>query len=519
MTILKKIWIKYKLYLIACFLTILYFTLNLAIINDYGVTWDFTYHFNAGLKQLRLPVKENNFVMFASNPIPDIIPTTFYLIFFEKLKLLPWDSAYNLFSVIMGSLGIGILFLFISELINPTLAIISSLTLALLPRYFGHLHNNMKDIPQATLFTLSLFLFYRYHNRPVFRNLLSVILALSLSLLTKINAVFIPLIVAFWYLLPFHLSSFKKRIKTLAIPLSSAFILMFLFWLIIWDHPVDRFFESISTYTTSTTNMPVLYFGKIYYSGVNIPWHYPFGMLAVTTPLPILIFFIIGLFILIKSMKNRNKSSWLIFLWFFIPLLRFLKPQMLVIDDIRHFMEIVFPLSVISGIGIVQTMLLLKKAVRTIRYSACYHFSIYFFYFIYLLWQIISVHPYQTSYFNEMINLSKKNSELFDIDFWTISYKSGMNWLNKYAPYGSKITVAMAPDIAKLYLRDDLKTSLNLNNLTYTDNAIYTKSDYTVILNRKSFFGWYNIYPYIQNRTPIFTLKSQETPLVFIYKN
>lgn len=506
-------------FVIGISLTLVFFLINLLIINDYGVTWDFTYHFNAGLKQLRLPVRTDSFIMFASNPIPDIIPTGFYLIFFEKLKLFPWDSAYNLFSVIMGSLGIGILFLFISELINPTVAIISSLTLAFLPRYFGHLHNNMKDIPQATLFTLSLYLFYRYYNRPVFRNLLSVILALSLSLLTKINAVFIPVIVAFWYFLPFQIYSLKKRVKMMTVPLIFALTFMFLFWLIIWDHPVDRFIEWISTYTTSTTNMPVLYFGKIYYSGVNIPWHYPFGMLAATTPLPILIFFVIGLFILVKSMKDRNKSSWLIFFWFFIPLLRFLKPKMLVIDDIRHFMEIVFPLSVISGIGIVHTISLFKKAMRKIQYAAYYLFLIYIFYFVYLLWQIISVHPYQTSYFNEMINLSKKNSELFDIDFWTISYKTSMNWLNKNAPYGSRITVAMAPDIAKLYLRDDLKTYLNSKNLADTDSAIYSKSDYTVILNRKSFYGWYNIYPYTQNRTPIFTLKSQETPLVFIYKN
>ena len=94
-----------------------------------------------------------------------------------------------------------------------------------------------------------------------------------------------------------------------------------------------------------------------------------------------------------------------------------------------------------------------------------------------------------------------------------------MLWLNLNAPLHSKITIPMAPDIAKLYLRSDLAESLNANNLTDVDWKIYTQSNYTVIMNRESFFNWYNIYPYISNRSPIYTLSIENIPLVRIYKN
>ncbi|MBI5452656.1 hypothetical protein HY945_04285, partial [Candidatus Gottesmanbacteria bacterium] len=65
---------------------IIFLSVNIATINDYGVTWDFTYHFNAGLWHLKRPLTDSNFIMGPSPPLSDVLPTLSYILFFEKLK-------------------------------------------------------------------------------------------------------------------------------------------------------------------------------------------------------------------------------------------------------------------------------------------------------------------------------------------------------------------------------------------------------------------------------------------------
>jgi len=137
----------------------------------------------------------------------------------------------------------------------------------------------------------------------------------------------------------------------------------------------------------------------------------------------------------------------------------------------------------------------------------------------YLLFQNISYHPYQTSYYNELIGGIKGAQGKFDVEFWAHPYKQALFYLNSNAPLNSKVTIPMAPDVAALYLRNDLKTQVNKENLASVDPKIYEKSDYIVVLNRQSFFDWYGITPYIKNHLPIYSLSLDGVPLVSIYKN
>ncbi len=529
-------------------ITIIFFLINLATINDYGVTWDFTYHFNAGLWHLQKPLTGNNFIMGPSPPLSDILPTLSYILFFEKLKLFPFDAAYNLYSVLLGSMGIGILYFTAKRFFNWQIAFFSSITLAFLPRYFGHLHNNMKDIPQAVFFTLSIFLFYRLFREPKIINLIFASISFAFAFNSKVNAVFILIIAAIFLILITinvilsisegsrnlfaHIrarffsrqrqdQNDKKKIIIFSYFLIAPLAALLLWWPF-WDKPIDRLLEATHSYTTSTTNMPVLYFGSIFYSGNNVPVSYPLGILAVTTPILILLFFFIGFITLIFNKKIAFEIKLFLLLWFLIPIARYLKPQMIVIDDIRHFMEVIFPFSLIAGLGIYHVYLSIIKILHNIfpRINKLFISSFLILFLIsYLLFQIFSYHPYQTSYYNELIGGVKGAQKKFDIEFWASAYKEALQYLNMNAPKESIITIPMAPDIARLYLREDLTKYLNQYNLAGADSKIYIQSDYTVILNRESFFAWYGIYPYIQNRQPIYSLKLFDTPLVSIYKN
>lgn len=509
-------------------ITIIFLSINIATINDYGVTWDFTYHFNAGLWHLKKPLTEPNFIMGPSPPFSDILPTLSYILFFEKLKLFSFDAAYNFYSVLIGSIGVGILYFMAKKLFNWQIALFSSITLALLPRYFGHLHNNMKDIPQAVFFTLSVWLFYRLFKKPNIFNLTIASISFAIAFNSKVNAIFILIIAAIFLLL---ISLKPTKLKLQLNFSQSKFILLFfltapiaalLLWLPFWDNSLGRLLEAAHSYTTSTTNMPILYFGNIFFSGNNVPMSYPIGLLSVTTPSLVLFFFLIGILGLILDKKIAFEAKLFVFIWFLVPLARYLKPQMIVIDDIRHFMEVLFPFAAIAGIGVYNIYLIVLRISKNIFpqinksfISSCYML----FVLCYMLFQIIPYHPYQTSYFNELIGGIKGAQGKFDIEFWAQVYKQALQYLNKNAPIESIVTVPMAPDIAKLYLRKDLTKNLNQLNMAGVESKLYSQSDYTVILNRESFFAWYGIYPYIENRQPLYSLKLFDTPLVSIYKN
>lgn len=506
----------------------LYFLINLATICDYSVTWDFTYHFNAGLWHIKHTLTDPNFVMGPSPPLSDIMPTLSHYIFHEILPVLDFDSAYNFYSVAMGTLGIGILYFMLNEIFNFQIAFFSSITLAFLPRYFGHLHNNMKDVPQAVMFAFALWMFWRLWKYKKKQHLIIASFALALAVNSKVNGIFVPLI-AGSYLAVLLIKQYlaKKKIsliiskKVLSYFILAPLVTLALWWSF-WNDPFGRLLEAKHSYTTSTTNMPILYFGKIVYSGQNVPWHYPLGVLSVTTPVLTLVFFVFGLATIFYWKKISYHKRLLVLLWLAVPLARYLKLHMVVIDDIRHFMECIFPFAAIAGIGAYRTFILtcakLKK-VNSFFTPSLVLIILSTLYIFYLAYQNISYHPYQTSYYNELIGGVKGAVNKFDIEFWASAYKPSLQFLNKNAPLNAKITVAMAPDIAKLYLREDLRVHLNEKSLAGAESAIYFKSDYTVILNRESFFNWYGIYPYIKGKQPVYTLSKKGAPLVWIYKN
>ena len=504
---------KLSTYIIPIIIIVIYFCLCLATINDFGVTWDFTDRINAGLWHLRLPLTVKNYTMLSWGPFSSIPSVVTYLIFFKFSHLFSFDAAYNLFSIIMGTVGIAVIYLFAKKLFGSLIALFSALTLALTPRYFGHLHSNMKDIPQAVFFTASLYFCYRLIEKPDLKKLFLATVSFAVAFNTKFNVLFVlPIGFAWWF--------FRRKIQH-RIPLSRHFFLLYLIlaplvsyllWSLFWLNPWERLLDLISSSVTTTTAMPVLYFGNLYMSGQNIPWHYPYGMLLAITPAPIIFFFLIGLFILLKKMPE-NSNYLFLFLWFVIPLLRFFKPGMIVIDDIRHFMEVIFPFSIIAGVGFTHFL----KKISHMFHHVSFIFSCV--YICYLILQVSSVHPYQTSYFSEWLGGIKGAQGKFDIEFWAGSYKQAMQYLNQNARNNAKITVAMAPDIAKLYLRPDLSDTVNENNLTKANSQIYNESDYTVILNRESFFNWYNIYPYLKSNKPVYSLIIREVPLVYIFQN
>jgi len=517
-------------------ITLVYLLINLLIMNDYAISWDFHYHHFAGLYHLgqKVPKIDEPYPIPFTPPDPRLttedpfgpftqtLPSLSYLIFYKELHLLPFDSAYNLPAVIFGSLGIFVLFLFLYEAINFPVAIFSAVFLALLPTHFGYLHNNIKDVPNAFAFTLAIYLFWRLikHNRK--RDLFLAVISFAFAFNVKINSVMIPVVNLVWFILfssprgspsghPRGVISALLRNKFVILYFILSPIAALLVWWPFWRDPLGKLLELPYFYSHNTLNMPVLFMGNIYHSGINIPWTYPWIYIFITTPLGILSLFLIGIIVTLTKLFNKNNFYALLFTWFMVPLIRYFSPKVSAIDGMRHFMEVIYPLSAFAGIGFYFVYQYLRKITKD-QYTGFITFIILISTLVFNLYKF---HPYQTSFYNTLIGGIKGADGKFDIDFWGAPQKDAVVWLNKNAPLNAYIHVVMAQSSAAMYGRNDLQERLNKKEVE--------KSEYVLILNKRSFFTIYPVEKYLDNalkdKKVVYTKAIDGVPLFWIIKN
>ena len=507
-------------------IVLLFLTIHLAIINDYGLTWDFHHHFFAGGKFLGLSWQElepdalpyiepdpRRTWSLPYGPFISIIPTASYVLFSAKLGWLAPDAAYNLPIVLSGVLGIMALYLFLRQAWPHPLSVFGALFLALTPRYFSDIHNNMKDAPMAAVFAVNIWLLWRlvHKHRPI--DLLLSVLAFAIAFNTKINSIFIPLVFASWLILlgiTKVQTQFPRRIfwYFLLAPLAA-----YLLWWGFWADPMGQIMHAVRTFGFGTDNIEVLVNGNWHCSGKNVPWYYPYWFIGITTPLRILGFFLFSIgssLALIFSKKRTNLLSLrlLLLAWFFVPLTRYFLPKIGVIDGVRHFEEVLYPLCALAAIGFYDLVQVFSKR-RTDFWKSKIFILATVGIIGSLIWNVVSYHPFQITYYNELVGGITGAYGKYDLDYWGGSQKYAVEWVNRTAAPNAKVFIFMAPDVASRYLRPDLRAGVNTVN---PENA-----DYTIILNRQSFYYRLGVFDYIRQHVPVYTVTTHEVPLVWVF--
>jgi hypothetical protein len=510
----------------------IYLSIHLLLIDHYGLSWDFHHHFFSGLYMLRqkitpelldrLPFTEPypiTSVQLPFGPLMTIAPVLTYLLFFQELKILAFDNAYNLAIILSGVCGVLVLYLFLREAAGRRIGAIAAIILALYPRFFGDMHNNMKDVPQAACFTLAVWMYWRLANYRRVRDVIFAALAYAVAFNMKINTVFMPVVALAWSLF-LILTKTGKRLAVSLPKITIRALLPFLFycllslafaitiWWPFWDDPWERLMYIPKFFSLNTVNIEVVYFGHWFCSSQNVPWHYPLGYLLAVTPLGVTLVFLVGLAVLFHGVIKKQPLPSLLLFWFLVPLLRYFSPKTGVMDGIRHFQEVIYPLAAIAALGTDGILTLLSQTKSKISYS-----KLFIILGIgYLVFLNIKYHPYQISYFSELVGGIKGALGRFDIDYWGSSQKQAILWLNENAPENAVIHVVMMPDVSAKYLRPDLLARVNTRG--------YDESDYVVVLNRQSFFyRYFYLWEYFLRRRTAFIVENQGVPLTWVYDN
>ncbi|OIO97742.1 MAG: hypothetical protein AUJ92_02975 [Armatimonadetes bacterium CG2_30_59_28] len=436
--------------------------------------------------------------------------------------LLGYLAAIRFGSGFMLSLCVAALYLWSARVYSRRAGVVGAMSLVLMPRLWGHAHFTTCDVPVATMSFLMVVSVWwlaqvarltsaggeqreisRERRRPaivpvVWATFITGLVA-GLAVGTKMNAV-----VSYGVLLPWALTQGRRGFVRVAIALLAvAPMIFFLSWPWLWVDPATRLGEYLR-FQLQHYKIGATYFGKTY---VIPPWHYPFVMTAITTPIATLALAVVGSVRVNRmagdrrSTRTRSESAArLLILCVAVQLTVFAMPGVPRYNGVRLFLS-AFPfMAMLAGIGYdrlagwvlgwkmldiaepqkgsdSQSPSRLRKQIAFVVAAVC---------LLPGFTGIVTYHPYELSYYNSLVGgLPGAVQRGFEPTYWGDTYVKALSFLNRDAPDGAIINV-WPPGVVSYFemyqrsgaLRPDLR-------FTAGDSAMRT-ADYVVFHTRQS---------------------------------
>lgn len=525
--------------------------ISIYTLPDYGINWDSFVHFSRGQSYLNyfltgstnydnLPSYSNsdcvngnlglftkckdknerrsyyqndyyNFDYYIVNdsghpPLNDIMASLSNYIFYQKLGLVNDTLSHEIFIILSSFLLIiGIAYFVKSELgILPS--IVSSLVLASYPLFFAESHFNIKDPPETVFFGLTLIFFYLGTVRNNWKYILLSSIAAGLALGTKLNIIFAIFIIAPWIL--FYFNNLKKIFVSLLLYVPIALGIVYSLWPYLWQDPMRNIFNIFGYYSQIGVGTPVEMSAYIFH-GWNL---YPIYWIFATTSLPVLFLVFVGVFSFKFFLKSKKIGFYLFaILWFVTPILRGSWPNAGIYGGVRQIMEYIPALAILSGMGAYYLL-------KTIKYRKSIMLVI-FLSMLFVIWEMVKIHPNQNVYFNQLIG-GLKGAQEKNIPYWGNTYGSvylqGIKWINENAEIGAKVALPLG-------------VMSNIPRTMFRSDIDYRKPYWTGI-NRGGEYGiemyfewpmkyWYAFQYYDKYLEPVYTYYVDGTPLLKVWKN
>jgi hypothetical protein len=481
--------------LLAGALFTLYIALGVATVHRYGVTLDEPEHWVFGdrylefyltLDQEALDFSSVGWLPFQTWPVGPTLAALTAKLFSERLGLVDTNDGHHLASIFLMGLLLSALYLFMATHAGRIAAILSCVALATHPRIWGDAHNNSQDIPHIVFYALCILTFVHAMSTQRARWLLVSAICWGFALGSKINALSLPVVVA--PMLAPLLWNWTRytgpvRRSLAAYPLIALSVL-FLTWPYFWQSPLDRLMK-LSSY--------VIWWG---YAGPMAFQISPIVSVLVTTPLPMLVCALLGIFTSTWTGRPFGRMANLTLLaWLLVPIIRSTAPGVLNYDVIRRFSEFSPSLAIFAGIGGASLakwpawskLLSLRRGGWAFKMAVIVGFLSP----IVAIWRYF---PYEGTYYNPLVGglggaQSLKLKDSTDYDF--SSYREGINWINGHADPGSLLIVPQAPHLIPFYpLRKGLALSKRLwmDDLSAEGRTVYLMyvtgelADYNVCL-------------------------------------
>lgn len=459
-------------------------------------------------------------------PLPEMLGTLSNWLFFGMFGVLGDIESYSFVNLFMSAIGVFIITLFTLEITGSLLAgVVAGLALGLFPLYFAESHFNLKDPLQASFYAGAVWSFWHWIKGDKLGNWkfypgwwLVFTIFTALAMAVKWNIVFLPIILGFWLLFIKKYPEFKAwfKFKKLLLLFLISLIICLLFLIIIWPASWNNTLDWLK-------NLLFYYFfigagneaGQP--EGFNLPLGfnaYPLALFLTQTPEIVLGLMLIGAIKVFRGKREDNTwPGFLILLWLLVPLIRYSLPFARSYGGLKQVMEILPAAAILSGIGFHYLNQMLKNKFQRYLYSLLCIIA-----FLYLIFNIISLHPNQNAYFNSFIGGLKGAEKANLVDLMLTNgnvYKQGIIWLNENAEKNAKLAIVDGRMMAAspLWLRNDISLSPNhFSGLNRKGEYIFM----AITSQKRDFFG----YHYPKNfLNPIHTISVDGVPILYIFKN
>lgn len=549
-----------KNFLLALILTFIFFVISFLTLGDYGISWDETIHFYrgqaylhyfltgetnyAGLPQVNLQgtngdpqkitIPRRSFYQndlyngeyFLKNdsghpPLNGELAALSNYIFYQKLGFLGDVQSHHLFNILAGSILVFVVVAFAKTYFGFFAALVSFLALTTYPLFWAESHFNIKDPPETAFFATAIWAFINSIQKASLSWLILFWIFLGLALGTKLNILFVPLILIPYLLFYYRKSIFSRKFSLRKIPkiylgglILGPMITLGIFlgsWPYLWQKWPENLINILKFYReigTNTHYQP----DNFFILGFNT---FPLQWILYTTPPIVLVLIFIGLISVFINKGGPKFIGLLLILWFIVPLLRVSIPDSSIYGGVRQIMEFIPALALLAGLGAWQIVKWCHK-----KYVIIIAQIIIILLFIWPIVILVKLHPNENVYFNNLIGglfgASERNFPSWGNSFGN-AYFQGIKWINKNAEYGSKLSLIQgtSTNAPAIFLRSDIDyksgnwSGINregeyLMELTFNDT------------NRDFNYAW----DYVENfLNPVYELKVDGVSILKIWKN
>lgn len=351
--------------------------------------------------------------------------------------------------------------------------------LVLSPRIFAEAFYNYKDVVFLSLFALAMLTLTRLLWRPTAGRALVHALATAAALDVRSMGVLLPLLTLGFGALEMWARPVRRPglARALALYLPVAAAAAVLGWPYLWADPAGHLvaaLRSFSHFNHFATPITVLYLGR-FVSIHALPWHYALVWPLITTPVPWVVLFGVGVGVVVRTAWQAGPGRWLrrtaarrdllALAWLGGPLLGFVVLRWAIYDGWRHlyFVYPAFVLLAAQGLGALgrawwrgrttgrpRTAWAAGALLAGVAVGAAH-----------TAWCLVAEHPFQYAYFSFLPGPAIEQN--FERDYWGLSTRQGLQWLLAHDPR-PHLTVGTDE-------RTELPLLINLKMLAPADRA------------------------------------------------
>lgn len=297
-------------------------------------------------------------------------------------------------------------------------------------------------------------------------------IVLGLAVSIRMLAPFAGLLVAVYWLS----QSGRRAIPGLVLYGASAAVTTYLTWPVLWGNPLIALSDRISE-VSEFSRYGGLFLGARYQAD-DLPWRFLPVLLGVQFTLPAVFLFAVGVPYSLVFARQRHDAApllGLIWLWFLLPVVAVVLGIIPIYNNFRHVLFAIPPAFLIMGLvgswiasKVRRPVLLVVLACLALAPGIV---------------GIVSLHPYEYIYYNQLVGGVRGAEGKFDLDYWCTAFRQAMAEVDRVAPEGAHIDIARGLTTAAPFARQDLLLTQGADTLPNPDFALACRRD----VNRSTF--------------------------------